>query len=130
LSAAGTIPALGGTWCWVGADAGSAEAAGGGGLTSGLTLSIRFCRGALIGVGVGVTSKSSSTLSCLDGPCCPAALKSDCDDGRGVDLTGLEVNVGLEADIMGDMGVEGGAKAGISSRVTFCWEKREEADEE
>ena len=85
----------------------------------------------MIGVGVDVTlSTSSSTFGCCDAACCAAAFTSDCDEGRGVDFAGLDVDVGLGADIVGEVDVNGGSETGMSSRVTFCCEKREEADEE
>ena len=75
-------------------------------------------------------STSSSTIACLDGLCCPAACTSKCDDGRDVESAGLDVIVGLAADVLGVVGFDGGVEAEISSSVTFCWEKREEADDE
>ena len=130
LSSAGNNSGLGVVCCWFGADTGAAGTADKDGVVLGLTLSIGFCSGVLTGVGVGVTSTSSSTVGCLHGSFCPTALTRHCDVDRVVDLVGLEVEFALEADILGDPGVDGGVGAESSSRVTFCWEKREEAEED
>jgi hypothetical protein len=47
-----------------------------------------------------------------------------------VDLAGLDVDTGLDVDILGDTGVEEGVEAEISSIVTFCWEKSEEVEDD
>jgi hypothetical protein len=136
LSAAAADSVLGGDCCGAGkgagagAGAGTVVSAGVDGRVFGLTASTGLCWGVLAGVGVAVTlSTSSSTLGCREAACC-AALTRDCEDGLVVDLADLEVETGLDVDIVGDTGVEVGVEAGISSRVTFCWENREEVEED
>ncbi len=112
---------------------GSAAVVGAGadGRGGGCTASIGFCESVLANLGVDMTlSTSSSTFGCRFATRCDTGFATDGADGRGVDMAGLIMDTGLELDMLGVEVVDGGLEIDISSSVTFCCEKRVDAEDE
>lgn len=125
----GTGCGLGGAWFCIGSD--SVVSADVHGCGAGCTASIGFCEGVLANLGVDVTLSMSSSISgCSAATCCGIYLPTDGADDRGADIAGLIMDTGLEFDLVGAEVVDGGLEIGISSSVTFCCEKRVDAEVE